>query len=82
MRLVILRADWDYREGWDAVIETRMLDMVDLGEKRSGALVVVSRQLGDHVKLGIGYNFTNFSDDLTDLSFDHQGGFLSLTGAM
>ena len=27
-------------------------------------------------------NFTDFSDDLTDLSFDHRGTFLSFTGAL
>jgi hypothetical protein len=26
-----------------------------------------------HLKVGAGYNFTDFSDDLTDLSYDHQG---------
>ena len=56
--------------------------MPDLSDKRSGALVVVSRYLNPHFKIGVGYNFTDFSDDLTDLSFDHRGTFLSLTGAM
>jgi hypothetical protein len=81
-RLVILRADWQFKPDWEAVIETRLLNMVDLGEQRSGALVVVSRSLGSHIKVGLGYNFTDFSEDLTDLNFDHQGAFLSLTGAM
>ena len=80
--LIVLRADWEFKEGWEALIETRRLDVVDLGEQRSGALLVVSRSLGSHVKLGIGYNFTDFSDDLTDLDFDHRGAFLSLTGAL
>ena len=26
------------------------------------------------------YNFTDFSDDLTDLSYDHQGAFVNLIG--
>ena len=64
------------------MVETRLLDMSDIGDKRSGALVVVSRYLGRHVKFGVGYNFTDFSDDLTDLSFDHHGTFITLTGAM
>jgi hypothetical protein len=81
-RLLVLRADWEFRDGWEALLETRVLDMVDLNEQRSGALLMVSRSLGRHVKVGLGYNFTEFSDDLTDLSFDHQGAFLSLTGAM
>ena len=29
---------------------------------------------------GVGYNFTDFSDDLTDLSYDSKGFFLNLTG--
>ena len=62
------------------LLEVRMLDMADLSESRSGALATVSRYFGDHLKLGIGYNFTDFSDNLTDLSFDHSGAFLSITG--
>jgi hypothetical protein len=34
------------------------------------------------VKIGVVYNFTDFSDELTDLSFDHHGVFLNMTGAM
>jgi hypothetical protein len=56
--------------------------MPDLSESRSGALTTVSRYFGDHLKVGLGYNFTDFSDDLTDLSFDHQGVFLNVTGSL
>ena len=81
-QLYIVRADWEFREGWEALAEARVLAMTDIGEKRSGGLVVVSRYLGPNLKIGMGYNFTDFSDDLTDLSFDHQGAFVSLTGAL
>ena len=80
--LMVLRADWEFKKDWEAMLETRVLDMSDIGDKRSGALLVVSRYLGRHLKLGVGYNFTSFSDDLTDLSFDHQGAFFTMTGAM
>jgi hypothetical protein len=59
-----------------------MLDMSDLDETRSGALATVSRYFGKHFKVGLGYNFTDFSDDLTDLSYDHSGAFLSVTGTL
>jgi hypothetical protein len=59
-----------------------MLYMPDLDERRTGALAIIYRYLGKHFKLGIGYNFTDFSDDLTDLSYDHQGVFFNLIGAM
>ena len=81
-QLYIVRADWEFRKDWEALFEARLLDLSDIGERRSGALVVVSRYLGPHFKVGVGYNFTDFSDDLTDLSFDHQGVFVNLTGAL
>jgi flagellar motor protein MotB len=81
-QLYIVRADWEFRKDWEALAEVRLLDLTDIGEKRSGGLIVVSRYLGPNLKIGMGYNFTDFSDDLTDLSFDHQGAFVSLTGAL
>ena len=80
--LIVIRGDYSFRKHWEFLAEGRLLDMSDLNERRSGALATVSRYLGDHVKIGIGYNFTDFSDDLTDLSFDHQGVFLNVTGSL
>ena len=59
-----------------------MLALPDLDERRSGALVALYRYLGDHFKVGVGYNFTDFSDDLTDLSYDHHGVFFNLVGTL
>jgi hypothetical protein len=59
-----------------------MLDMTDLNEQRSGALVAVYRYVGKHFKIGAGYNFTDFSEDLTDLSFRSEGVFINMIGSM
>ncbi|MGB5624601.1 MAG: OmpA family protein [Woeseiaceae bacterium] len=80
--LYVVRGDYRFRKDWEFLLEGRLLDMPDLDESRSGALATVSRYFGDHLKLGLGYNFTDFSSDLTDLSYDHQGFFLNLTGSM
>ena len=80
--LYVLRGDYRFRENWEVLVEARLLDMPDLDESRAGALAAVSRYFGDHLKLGLGYNFTDFSDDLTDLSFDNQGVFLNVTGTL
>jgi len=40
------------------------------------------RHIGNHVKFGVGYNFSRFSDDLTDLSYDHQGLFINIIGKL
>ncbi|MDX1499961.1 MAG: hypothetical protein R3176_08695, partial [Woeseiaceae bacterium] len=80
--LYVLRADYRFRENWELLGEARMLDMPDLDESRSGLLFAVSRYVGDHLKVGLGYNFTDFSDDLTDLDYDHSGVFLNITGSL
>ena len=40
----------------------------------------IDRQIGENFKVGVGYNFADFSDDLTDLEYDHKGFFLNLSG--
>ncbi len=79
--LYVVRTDYRFRQNWEALVEARLLDMSDLGEQRSGALLAISRYFGDHFKAGVGYNFTDFSDDLTDLDYDAKGVFINLTGA-
>jgi hypothetical protein len=81
-QLYILRTDLQFGRRWEGLVEGRMLDMTDLNEQRSGALVALYRYVGKHFKVGVGYNFTEFSEDLTDLSFDHQGAFINMIGAM
>jgi hypothetical protein len=80
--LYVIRGDYRFMKNYEVLVEGRMLDMPDLGERKTGALAAVSRYVGDHLKVGIGYNFTDFSDDLTDLDFDHSGFFLNITGTM
>ena len=81
-QLYIVRADWRLGEKWEGMVEARMLDLPDLDEQRAGALVGLYRYFGDHVKVGVGYNFTDFSEDLTDLSYDSHGAFLNIVGSM
>jgi flagellar motor protein MotB len=80
--LVVLRADWRFHKGWESLAELRTLDLPDVSQRRSGALIAFYRYIGKHLKVGAGYNFTDFSDDLTDLSYDHQGVFVNLIGTM
>ena len=59
-----------------------MLSLPDAHDRRSGSLVGIYRQLDNYFKLGVGYNFTNFSDDLTNLSYIYRGVFVNLVGKM
>ncbi|MBW2726310.1 MAG: flagellar motor protein MotB, partial [Deltaproteobacteria bacterium] len=78
--LYILRSDLRFLKDWEGSVEGRMLHLPDLDERRSGALVTLYRYMGDHFKVGVGYNFTDFSEDLTDLSYDDHGWFLNMIG--
>jgi uncharacterized repeat protein (TIGR01451 family)/fimbrial isopeptide formation D2 family protein len=78
--LYILRADWHITHRWDTLIEGRLLDIPSAGDTRSGVLLAVYRHIANHIKLGVGYNFSDFSDDLTDLSYRSQGVFINVLG--
>jgi hypothetical protein len=65
---------------WDALAEYRWLDTPDAERTRRGFLIGVDRHVGKNFRVGIGYNFTEFSDDLTDLDYDHRGVFLNVSG--
>jgi len=80
--LYVLRADWHFVNRWDALFEGRLLDLPDAQDRRSGLLTGIYRHVGKNLKFGVGYNFTDFSDDLTDLSFDSQGWFINLVGKL
>jgi flagellar motor protein MotB len=80
--LCIVRVDWQFIRHWDALIEARVLDLPDAGDRRSGALFALYWHMGNNIKLGVGYNFTDFSDNLTDLNYNSRGVFLNLIGKM
>ncbi len=78
--LYIVRADWQFVHRWDALIEGRMLDLPDAQDRLDGVLLGLYRQVGNYIKFGAGYNFSKFSDDLTDLDYRHQGLFINIIG--
>ena len=76
--LGVIRADVHFVKQWDAMLEGRILDVDTAGDSQAGVLAAIYRHVGDNAKVGIGYNFTDFSDDLTDLSYDDSGLFLNI----
>jgi hypothetical protein len=79
-QLGILRADYRFLKGWESMVEVRTLNMRDLSQRRRGALGAIYRYIGKNLKLGVGYNFTDFSDDLTDMRYNHRGVFVNIIG--
>src|SRR5882724_4589033 len=77
-QLAVLRVDYGFFKEWDSLAEVRTLYLPDVNEQRRGVLVAIYRHIGKNLKVGVGYNFTDFSDDLTDLKYNHKGVFVNL----
>jgi len=76
------RINFHVTRKWDLALEYRILmQSYALDTLKQGALVEVDREFYEYVRLGVGYNFTDFSDDLRDTnSFKSHGPFVRMTG--
>ena len=43
-------------------IEGHLLDVPDAQDQRAGTLLGLYRHIGENLKIGVSYNFTDFSD--------------------
>lgn len=76
--LLALRATYAFEGNWEISGETRLLWLPDAEQTKTGTLLTIYRSFGDHAKVGLGYNFGEFSDDLRDTKLDDEGLFLNL----
>jgi hypothetical protein len=79
-QLGVVRTDWRLVKAWDVVAEAHYLSNDRAGDRRLGGLAAIYRHLGNHVKIGVGYSFSDFSSDLGDQSYSSKGYFLNLLG--
>ena len=79
-QLWIARSDFLLPRKWDGMVELRRLALRETDDRRTGCLASLYRHIGDHVKIGVGYNFTNYADNLTDLSYRSHGFFVNTIG--
>jgi hypothetical protein len=80
VHLGIIRADLHVVHNWDVLLEGRVLYADESQTADWGALAAVYRHIGENFKVGVGYNFGRFSDDLRDLTLDDQGVFINAIG--
>ena len=78
--LAVVRGRYHVTKAWDALAEYRYLRDRHGDNNRHGALLGVYRHVGEHFKVGFGYNFTDFSDDIRDAEYDNHGWFVDLIG--
>lgn len=79
VHLGIVRADLAVLRDWKLLLEARALYAPQTEIVDFGALAGISYDVSEQVRLGVGYNFGQFSDDLRDLSHDDHGVFLNMT---
>jgi len=77
-QLGVLRADLHIVKRWDALAEVRALHIKEAQDLRIGALIAAYYHLDNNFKIGVGYNFADFNDDLTNLDYDAQGPFINI----
>lgn len=75
--LVVLRSDIHFTREFDGLVEWRWLDVQEAEDTRTGFLIAGYKHFGKHFKFGGGYNFAEFDDDLTNLSYDAEGVFVN-----
>ena len=80
VHLGVLRADLHLVHELDALLEGRALWSPTTHQADYGVVAAIYRQMGDNLKVGVGYNFGHFSDDLRDLSLNDHGVFLNVIG--
>jgi hypothetical protein len=80
VHLAVLRADWHLVHQWDALLEGRVMWSPTTDETDLGIVAALYRHFGDNMKVGVGYNFGRFSDDLRDLSQNDHGVFMNVIG--
>jgi hypothetical protein len=80
--LWVNRFNFHVTKKWDVAVEYRSLWQSEAADTlRQGGLIEIDREFYDYVRLGFGYNFTDFDDDLRDLNdLDSHGPFMRLTG--
>ncbi len=78
--LLALRLQYRVPFGLDVMGSYHWLNSADSESLRQGFLFAIGHRVGDHLKFSVGYNFTDFDDDLTDNSYDSRGWFINLVG--
>ena len=78
--LAAARVRYHLTSKWDALAQYHWMNSDSSQDSQHGALISVDRHVGKNMKIGVGYNFTDFTDDLTDTDGTAKGWFVNLVG--
>lgn len=74
------QARYAFAADWNALAEYRFLGVSD-GGNLQGVLLGLDYDVNANFRVGAGYNFSDFSDDLTDFDYDDNGWFVNFVGS-
>ena len=81
INLVGVSASYRVMKDWDVSGEYHWKTDTLNHELEQGALISFNKHLGDNVKVGVGYNFSGFDNNLAnDDDYDAKGVFVNLVG--
>jgi hypothetical protein len=80
--LLIHRLNYKFSEDWLVGAEYRTLTQVEAQDSKRGFLVEGAKQINEYAQLGVGFNFSDFSDDLTELDYSTYGPYVRMTGSL
>jgi hypothetical protein len=79
--LMLHRLNYRFRPKWDVGFEYRTLSNREANDQNAGWLTELSWEMEKHLRLGLGYNFTDFSDnEYSDNNFSEYGWFIRVQG--
>jgi len=78
--LAAARVRYHLNHQWEASAQYHWLNSEESQDVQHGAMISVDRHIGKNLKVGIGYNFTDFDDDLRNQSGSSEGWFINLVG--
>ncbi len=77
--LWINRLGYNINKNWQVSGEYRVLTQEQACDQKQGSLFELSRNMSKSIQMGIGYNFTDFNDNLTHLDYTTHGPFIRFT---
>ncbi|NND70414.1 MAG: hypothetical protein HKN43_02440, partial [Rhodothermales bacterium] len=80
LRLASVRARYRINNDWDGLAEYRWLSDINGDNDRHGALLAGYYNLNDYMKVGVGFNFSDFNDRLRIDNYENRGWFIDIIG--
>ena len=78
--LYAVRLNYEVVKSWYAFGEYHLLRDIEDDSYEHGAILGVYKEVQQNLKVGVGYNFTKFDDDLSDLDYNAKGWFINIIG--